>query len=261
MKKINIKGKIFGGESFLICLPLISKTKKELIKDAKELIKLNPDVIEWRVDYFDNLDYQNESELIISMKELYYLTKNIPVIFTCRLFDEGGNKKIKQIDRIKIIEQALRFNLADIVDIEMINEKMFLEEVKALVKKYEKKLILSHHNFFETPNEKFILNKLMEGKKMGADITKLAVMANSYGDALKLFNATYKAKNFHVDIPIIAISMGDYGKITRVFGGFFGSDMGFAVGKELSAPGQLSIEKIRKIFTIMNENNKKKEKS
>jgi 3-dehydroquinate dehydratase-1 len=113
-------------------------------------------------------------------------------------------------------------------------------------------LILSHHNFKETPSEDFILNKIIEGEKLGADITKLAVMANSYGDVLKLFNATYKARLSKVEIPIVTMSMGEYGKITRVFGSYFGIDMSFAVGKGVSAPGQMPVENVRKMIDLMN---------
>ncbi|MDW7668132.1 MAG: type I 3-dehydroquinate dehydratase [Bacillota bacterium] len=246
--KIQVKGKTFGGEKLLTCLPLVS----ESIEQATELIKLNPDVLEWRVDFFNNLDYQNQSDLIEAMKELSKLTNNIPIIFTCRHIAEGGKKEIKQKDRIKIIEKALETGLADIIDVEMLNDKEFLEEIKALVKKHNKYLILSHHNFKETPNENFILNKIIEGEKLGADITKLAVMANSYGDVLKLFNATYEARISKVEIPIITMSMGEYGKITRVFGEFFGIDMSFAVGKGVSAPGQMPVEDVRKMLELMN---------
>lgn len=251
-KKVKVKGRIFGGEKILICLPLVSNNGKDLLVEANEIIRLKPDVIEWRVDYFGNLNYDDHSELFKSMKSLEKITKNIPVIFTCRHFDEGGHKKIGQEDRIKIIKKSLESGLADIVDVEMINNKEFIEEIKNLVIKYKKHLILSHHNFNETPDEEFILNKIIEGERLGADITKLAVMANSYEDVLKLFNATYRAKSKEVDIPIITMSMGDYGKITRVFGEYFGVDMTFAVGKSVSAPGQISVDKVRKILKLMN---------
>lgn len=250
--KINVKGKIFGGEKLLICLPLVSKSKKELLEQAEDLIKLDPDVLEWRVDFFYDLNYEEESELIKAMKELSKMTKDIPVIFTCRHHDEGGNKEILQNDRVGIISKALETGLADIIDVEMFNEENFLVEVKKIVKKYDKYLILSHHNFKETPSEDFILNKIIEGEKLGADITKLAVMANSYGDVLKLFNATYKARLSKVEIPIVTMSMGEYGKITRVFGSYFGIDMSFAVGEGVSAPGQMPVENVRKMINLMN---------
>jgi len=250
-RKVTVKGRIFGGEKVLICLPLLSNNIKDLLVEADEIIGLKADVIEWRVDYFSNLDYENNSELVCSMKSLKKITNDIPVIFTCRSYNEGGNKKIKEENRIRMIEKALETNLADIIDVEMENKKEFIEEIKILVKKHKKHLILSNHNFKETPDEEFIVNKIIEGERTGADIIKLAVMANSYGDVLKLFNATYKARRSKVKIPIITMAMGDYGKITRVFGGCFGVDMTFAAGKSVSAPGQMPVGKVRKILNLM----------
>jgi 3-dehydroquinate dehydratase-1 len=250
--KINVKGKIFGGEELLICLPLVSKNKESLIKDLKDIIDLNPDVIEWRIDFFDNLEIKENSELILAMKYMKEMTKEIPVIFTFRHINEGGNRNISQKDRIKIIEKALEIDLADLIDVEMMIDQLFIEEVKTLTDKYKKELILSYHDFKKTPEEKEIINIIKKGEDLGASISKLAVMANSYGDVLKLLNATYESKLSKVEIPIITMAMGNYGKITRVFGGFFGVDMSFASGKGTSAPGQMPVVNVRKILELMN---------
>ena len=250
--KINVKGKIFGGKELLICLPLVSKNKKDFFKDVEDIIELNPDVIEWRVDFFDVLECRKESDLTYSMKYLRDLTKDIPVIFTCRHTSEGGFKKISQNDRITIIDKALEIGLADLVDVEMMIDKSFINTIKSFTSKYNKELILSYHDFKKTPAEEEIINIIKLGENLGANISKLAVMANSYGDVLKLFNATYESKISKVDIPIITMAMGKYGKITRVFGGHFGVDMSFASGKGISAPGQMPVENVRKVLKLMN---------
>ena len=54
-------------------------------------------------------------------------------------------------------------------------------------------------------------------------------------------------------IPLIAISMGEKGKITRVLGPLLGSYLTFAAiatGKE-SAPGQMTVKDLRDIFQII----------
>jgi 3-dehydroquinate dehydratase-1 len=45
--------------------------------------------------------------------------------------------------------------------------------------------------------------------------------------------------------------MGSMGIISRIAGGFFGSDVTFAAGKVSSAPGQIRIEELRNIIRIM----------
>ena len=80
---------------------------------------------------------------------------------------------------------------------------------------------------------------------MGADIAKVAVMPKNYKDVLVLLNATLKARTEHLEIPIITMSMGPEGGVTRLAGGLFGSDLTFAIGKEASAPGQIPIGELR----------------
>jgi 3-dehydroquinate dehydratase-1 len=110
---------------------------------------------------------------------------------------------------------------------------------------------LSYHNFDETPDEAFILDRLVTAGKLGADVAKVAVMPKSYKDVLTLLSATYTARTERLDIPIITMSMGAEGGITRIAGGLFGSDLTFALGKASSAPGQIPIDDLRKAWTAL----------
>ncbi|MBZ2173992.1 type I 3-dehydroquinate dehydratase [Schnuerera sp. xch1] len=247
-KKVIVKNKVFGGSKMLICLPLISKNKEMLIKDAKEICLLAPDIIEWRVDFFETIhDINNIKDALI---ELSKSIDNIPLIFTLRHSDEGGCIYLTQDKRIEIIEKSINTGCVDLLDIEIANDMEFLNKIKNIIKRNDIKLILSYHNFKQTPSEEFMLNKIIEGEKIGADISKIAVMPKDYGDVLKLLNATYKARNI-VDIPLITIAMGKTGAITRMIGGLFGSDMTFAVGKESSAAGQMPISDIKMVLNIL----------
>lgn len=248
--KVKVKDKVFGGSKMLICLPLVSKNKEVLVEQAKEISSLNPDIIEWRVDFFDTV--KDVNSVTHALKALSDVIGEIPLIFTCRHIKEGGKADITQEKRIEIIENSLKTGCIDIIDVEMFNDKEFLSKIKSAVNENGAKLILSHHNFNETPDEDFIVNKLVEGEELGADISKIAVMPKNYGDVLKLLNATYRARNT-VNVPIVTMSMGEIGGITRIGGGLFGSDMSFAVGKESSAPGQIPISDLKTVLNILPE--------
>lgn len=247
-KKVEVKSVVFGGEKMLICLPLVSKNQESLVEQARELCDMNPDIIEWRVDYFDTV--ADVESVVDALKALSEIVGEIPIIFTCRNKGEGGQADLTQNQRIEIIEISAKTGCIDILDTEMFNEEEFLEKIRNIVKENGIKLILSHHNFTETPDEDFIYNKLIEGEKLGADISKLAVMPQNYGDVLTLLNATYRARQV-VKIPLVTMSMGEAGSITRIAGGLFGSDMSFAVGKESSAPGQVPINNLKTILEIL----------
>lgn len=69
-------------------------------------------------------------------------------------------------------------------------------------------------------------------------------------DLLTLLDATLSASQ-QLNIPIITISMGKLGVITRIFGWIFGSSVTFAIGKQSSAPGQIPIEELRSILKLL----------
>ena len=64
------------------------------------------------------------------------------------------------------------------------------------------------------------------------------------GDVLVLLQATLEASQ-RVGIPLITMSMGGVGAMTRLCGWLYGSALTFAVGKSSSAPGQIPIEDLR----------------
>ena len=113
------------------------------------------------------------------------------------------------------------------------------------------KLIFSFHNFEYTPDKDAIINKLAEAQELGADIAKLAVMPRNNEDVLTLLDATLKARTGPVEVPIVTMSMGKTGSITRLAGGLFGSDITFAAGKESSAPGQMPIDDLRQAMSLV----------
>ncbi len=101
------------------------------------------------------------------------------------------------------------------------------------------KVIISYHNFKETPdNIEEIYNQM---KSTGADIIKIAVMAHSAVDGLRILSLMKKA-----DHPLIAIGMGVAGGFTRVLAPVFGGWGTFASVDEnyTTAPGQLTISSL-----------------
>jgi len=242
--RITVRGAVIGGPLPLICLPLVGETRANILEEAKELIALQPDLLEWRIDAYEKVE--NIEEWLPTLKDLREIIDEIPLIFTCRIDLEGGFKKIAQEKRLELVTAAIESGNVDIVDIELCNEEEFVQAIKAKAKANNVKLILSHHNFKETPSEPFIYAKLVEAQTAGADISKLAAMPKNYGDVLTLLAATHKARNEAVQIPIVTMSMGPEGAVTRLAGGLFGSDITFAVGLQESAPGQIPIKELKR---------------
>ncbi len=241
--KVIVRDKVIGGPLPLICMPLVAKNRDSLLGQAAELTNMQPDLLEWRID-----EYQKVTDVIDCLdllEELRLAIVDIPLILTCRIDREGGFQKISQDIRLELITASIESGAVDIVDIELCNEESFIETVRKIGVDNEVKLILSHHNFYETPDEAFIYNTLLKARKMGADIAKFAAMPKNYADVLTLMSATNRARNEGVEVPIITISMGPEGRISRLAGGLFGSDITFGIGSKSSAPGQIPIADLK----------------
>jgi len=247
-KPIKLGNKLLGGAKPLICVPMISTDEASLINEIDKVIRMKPDVIEWRVDYFEKvLDFFIVNHILENIRTK---ARDIPIVFTCRNHEEGGYKKIDDDKRFELFQNAIESTYIDAVDIELASGEEKIQHIKSLAEKNGKKLILSYHNFAETPSEEFMIEKMKEQLENGADIIKIAVMPQDQGDVLRLLNTTYSARK-EIPNPLIAISMGSLGSITRLTGFIFGSDMTFAAGVNVSAPGQMPIEEMRKYIDII----------
>ena len=246
--QIPIKGKIIGGHRPLICLPLMAATPSALLEQARTMTALKPDMIEWRVDAFDTLTDQQSVKAALTI--LADICRSLPLLFTCRAADEGGMQALNSAERLALYRMAVASGIVDLIDIELASGTAIIDELQHACAAAGIKLILSYHNFNDTPDVRTLLQILTNAEKSGADIAKIAVMPKKNQDVLTLLNAACEARSRHLNIPIVAISMGAAGVITRIAGGLFGSDITFASGPQVTAPGQLSVEKLRKAWSV-----------
>ena len=70
---------------------------------------------------------------------------------------------------------------------------------------------------------------------------------------LTLLAATVEMKNKYFATPIIAISMGKLGIVSRLCGEVFGSAMTFASVGDSSAPGQIGLDVVNAVLDSIAE--------
>ena len=112
------------------------------------------------------------------------------------------------------------------------------------------RVILSYHNFGATPEQDFLVKRFLEAERLGGDVAKVAVMPRDRADVLTLLAATSQAEA-EARIPLISMSMGPLGAVTRMIGGVFGSSLSFAVGEGSSAPGQMPIADLVAVYEVI----------
>ena len=141
---------------------------------------------------------------------------------------------------------------ADLLDVELLSLK---DPERAISRLHEHGAVVvaSHHDFDKTPDQAVMLSVLDHMQKAQADIVKLAVMPKSMEDVLLLLETTL---NFHRQdplTPMITISMGQLGLLSRLTGQIFGSCITFASMGEASAPGQIDAEELKEALAFIDK--------
>ena len=242
-KAIELNGKPAGSGRFpAVCAPLVGRTREKLLTEVAVVAAKKPDLLEWRVDFFDGIgDSAQVVELAMRIKQA---AAGIPVLFTRRSSREGGEKIALAEEQVISLYQAVcASGHVDMVDYEMGNAPAQVGQVRNMARDHRVKLILSFHDFQRTPTLEFLAERFDQAQRLGADVAKVAVMPHGMEDVLTLLAATLQASQ-RLAIPVVSMSMGALGSVTRLCGWTFGSAMTFAVGESSSAPGQMPIADI-----------------
>jgi 3-dehydroquinate dehydratase-1 len=249
-KPIELNGQpIAGGKFPLVCTPLVGRTLTAMLAELAMVLPKQPDVLEWRVDYFDAIG--DTTAVIAAARAIKQAAGNIPVLFTRRSTLEGGEKIAINEDQVIAMYTAVcESKSIDLIDYEMANDAANITRVRTAAKANNIKLVLSFHNFSYTPALETLAAKFLTADQLGADVAKVAVMPRDLDDVLTLLIATREASK-KLRIPLISMSMGPYGAMTRLFGWTFGSALTFAVGASSSAPGQVPIEDLKTALAIL----------
>jgi 3-dehydroquinate dehydratase-1 len=248
-KVIDIRGRKLGGETPLICTPLVGRTRENVLAEATTVTAKKPDVIEWRVDYFEGI--ADTTSVIKTARALRATIGDAPVIFTRRSMKEGGQPiALDEAGVVSLYDAVGSSGLVDFVDFEMANDAGDLRQVRDNARARGIRTIFSYHNFADTPAEDVLVGRFLEAEELGADVAKVAVMPRERMDVLTLLVATARADE-KSRIPLISMSMGPLGAITRMIGGVFGSSLSFAVGAASSAPGQMPIADLTTVYDVI----------
>jgi len=249
-KPITLHGKpVADGATPVICTPLVGRVRDELLSELATVLPKQPDVIEWRADYFDAL--RDTRFVVDTARALKAVCGPVPILFTVRAVTEGGqNVPLSEALVVQLYEAVCAARCVELIDYELSHLGEAFERLRAAARQHQIALVGSYHNFDATPSREAIVAKFKEAQMKGADIGKVAVMPKSPADVLTLLAATYEAST-SLDIPLISMSMGAYGSVSRMMGGLFGSALTFAVGKSSSAPGQIPIDELRMVLAAV----------
>ena len=242
----TVRGLCLGQGRPKICVPLVGRTLPELLEEARELETLPADLAEWRVDGFEFCP--EIPSVLQALAALRQALGDKPLLFTCRTCAEGGGAHLDFAAYRELNLAVAGSGQADLLDLELFSApEPELEELIVQMHRLGRKVVVSSHDFEKTPPEEEILRRLLLARRLGADLPKVAVMPQREEDVLSLLSATLKANRQGAG-PVITMSMGALGGISRLSGEVFGSVLTFGCARQASAPGQFPAGQLDRIL-------------
>lgn len=251
MNTIKVRNIEIGIGKPKIIVPIVGTSHEEIIHEAKSFKEIPLDVVEWRVDWFEHSQDWNAVESLL--KDLRTVLEDTPILMTFRTSKEGGEKAIDMKDYIALNVHAAKSGLVDLVDVELFSGDHVVQTIIEQAHACGVKVIASNHDFSQTPTKSDIVNRLRMMQDLGADIPKIAVMPKNMKDVLTLLAATEEMVNDYADRPIITMSMGAMGVISRLAGESFGSSMTFGAAQKASAPGQMDVADLNVVLNAIHQ--------
>ena len=230
-----------------IIVPLVGQTADSILEAAEQARDLDCDLIEWRIDFYEEVATPQK---VACLSHQVKQAVQKPLLVTFRTKKEGGELELPDDQYFAIYREVLTQGAADLLDLELF---MPAEEVAATIELAHEngvKVVMCNHDFDATPSQEEIVRRLSLMEEKGADICKIAVMPQSNKDVLTLLAATAEMKD-KATRPLITMSMGALGMVSRVSGEAFGSAATFGAAKQASAPGQVPVSVLREILATL----------
>ena len=216
---------------YKICASVTEKTPKRLKQTLTKALK--------KSDYAEiRFDFLNPNLVPDALQQIKKDLRKC--VCTLRPVSEGGKFEGGEKNRISIIKLIAEYN-PFLLDVEL-NTLSKNKNLRRYLKNTGTDILVSWHNFKQTPSNSALKKKLTQMKKISNNI-KIVTMAKSINDATRVLSL-YKNNN----TKLIAFSMGNYGRISRILCLFLGSPYTYAsLGKPI-APGQFSVDEVKSIF-------------
>ncbi len=241
----NLRERILNKKIPAIAAAFAADCSSDKIKALK---KQGLDIAEIRVDLFT----QVSADKIIQILQKFSAV-GVSTILTCRSKKEAGGWNGSDLARAELLAKCYQY--ADIVDIESssIHPKSTTSaqfcQLADEISSSKTQLLISYHNFDKTPSLKTIEDEFAAVEKLlpaKIDIIKVAVQVYSNADIAIL--TALLLQNSHKNM--VVIGMGDFGMLTRISFAAYGSLFTFAHINEITAPGQMDIEKTNKYLRL-----------
>ena len=223
-------------KKYKTCVSIAEKTPKKMSQMLKKALKRS-EYVELRLDFLRPVQVPDAIELV--KKDLNRC------VCTLRPKTEGGVFAGKENERISIIKLIAEYK-PYLIDIEL-STLLKNKKLHEYIKKTKTKILVSWHDFKKTPKQRELIKKMNQMKKMSNNV-KIVTTAKIPDDTVRVLNLYKKSTK----VNLIAFSMGDAGRISRILCLFLGSPYSYVSLGKAVAPGQFSVDELKKIVSLKN---------
>ena len=249
MSCVDIRGCRIGEGRPKVILPIVERAEAAILEKATQFSTLQADCVEWRVDYFEGA--RVPGAVARCLAKLRVALKDKLLLVTIRTKAEGGELALRHTEYTDLLHTILDTDCADLLDIEFFTAGADLPLLVEQAHTAGVPVVCSSHDFAKTPPRAELVERMVQMQQAGADLPKLAVMPQSRTDVLELLAATAEMAEHHPETPVITMSMGALGAVSRLAGETFGSAMTFANPGQASAPGQVSLDIVNEVLDAL----------
>lgn len=198
------------------------------------------DIIEWRADVLP------KDDIITVAPAIFEKFAGHEIIFTIRTSKEGGQLTLTSEEYVGLIREIDAIYHPDYIDFEYYSHKDVFSQMLDFPN-----LVLSYHNFEEMPED--IMEIFSELTSLAPRVVKIATMPKIEQEVLDLMNYTRGFKSINPEQEFATMSMGKLGRISRLASDLVGSSWTFASLDQASAPGQVSLNNMKLIQEVLDE--------
>ena len=213
------------------CVSIAENNPKQLEQTVKKALKKS-DLVEIRFDFLEAPQIPDALQMIKK-----YLKKSV---CTLRPQSEGGKFLGSEKERIAILKMIAEYG-PFLLDVEF-NTLKKSKSLAEYLKTTKIDILVSWHDFKKTPTIEKLRKQFADMAKLSKHV-KIVTTARSLEDSARVLGLySKKGRN-----SLIAFSMGDKGRLSRILCLYLGSPYTYvSLGKPV-APGQFSVDELKKL--------------
>ncbi len=211
------------------------ETADRVLETMNRAHEMGADLLEWRLDVTRDPDVQ----LVLRQSPL-------PVIATVRSIGHGGRFSGSRAEQLHLLLLAAASG-SSYVDWEFHPGESLPDELSGM----RERLILSYHNFQETPTDRELESLFDHMAESRPWVVKVVTLAQKMEDNISLLNLIGRGSGR--GIKVVAFCLGPLGRISRVACLLVGGAFTYAAleGGAEAAPGQLTVTTMRQLLELL----------